>query len=116
MKRSVGITIFAWLYILIAGFFYTRFIYLTLIKHVSLIGHILFILVGTLFMVVSIGLLLLKRWARVTVLVLAWLGIANAVWLLVTKLPRIYIKIPVFEILTIWFFNKEKVKEQFISR
>lgn len=114
MKRSIGITILAWLDILTAaGFFCAGLI---LIKDVPLIVNILFIIIGTIFMVVGIGLLQLKRWARIICLVLAWIGIADVVWSLITKLPKIYIRIPLFEIITIWFFNKESVKEQFISK
>lgn len=125
-KRSIGVTILGWIYIAATILAYILTLYLFLVKGRSLqvmfrgmpvtgqgfkiMGYIIVFILINLPALLGIGLLLLKKWARLGVLVFAWLGIANTIWLFITKAR---IAIPLFEIFIIWFFNRGIAKEQF---
>jgi hypothetical protein len=59
--------------------------------------------------ILGAGLLLLKKWARIIIIVLSCLDILNAVF----ALFRSHISIPVLGIFYLIFFNLKEVKEQF---
>ena len=76
--------------------------------------HILsFFIIGTLAAsipaILGIGLLLLRKWARIVVIIFSCLEVLNAV----VALFSLKIILPIWGIFILWFLNIEEIKEQF---
>ena len=127
-EPSAGIKIFGWLNITGAIFIYAIFAYLRLVKGVTppirfagkiitssqtqLFSDIFVIVIGMVAAIVGIGLLSLKKWARIMVLIFAWLDVGNSVYLIFLG----HINLPLGPIFMIWFFNRETIAYQFNSK
>lgn len=123
-KRSKGITIFGWIYILfsVCGL-------MTLIAGILEGQGILYIFAMLveiiLFLAIGIGLLKLKEWARKFVvysnIIVILLFISRTIWLYVVSpesplfpigIMAIFTAVPIL-LLIIYFFTRPKVREQF---
>jgi len=120
MKRSIGITILGWVIIISTILFWPLF-YKQFITRLNLL--IYNVLYSTLSLVIGIGILQLRSWARIIFLYMITIQMVSVCYrginyIFESGFRRIVGIIDIIGILSIviflfWFLNKKSIKEQF---
>lgn len=122
MKRSIGVTILGW-FIIISTILYWLFFYRLFAAHLSLL--IYNILYSMLFLVVGIGILQLRSWARMIFLCMIIIQTISICYRGINYIHESESKhmvgiVDIIGILAIaifvfWFLNRRFIKEQFLK-
>lgn len=114
-KRSIGVTLFGWFYIINGLAEFIEIIWHFIkpldksVEELNVYGPI----IGILFISIGIGLLKLKEWARIAMLILASIAIVVSPFLILSKPTNNVIVILLFSCFILFFFTRPKLKEQF---